>query len=374
MRAPNLAAQTTNRTSMAMDYLSGMRSLAVSPMASLPCRIGRRHQSNQSNQSNSAAEKQPTSLTALSTKIFNPELSYISHPTGYTRSRRDPASSPGRPDNIAYFTANARYYNLVLKLNDAIRMNGLDFEDKSVYFQKAMPSWMNRIMMEEKHDMNLGSGRYEEIIHKLSMLFAIRSTDRARAGFDRRRSDQRPTSFTENDAELSEVFFAPFVKPGTAFAAERERKIKTIDADGFAKAKGSRKTARATVKTIEGDGVIMVNGMLASEYFENHLTFIEDMVEPLTRTGRIGKYNVWADVRGGGLSGEFGAECCGLSITDANLLFAGQAQAVKLAVARCLVIHEPQLEAGLSEGWFRQVVLSESSRSLTFPSSLQLDS
>jgi ribosomal protein S9 len=47
----------------------------------------------------------------------------------------------------------------------------------------------------------------------------------------------------------------------------------------------------------------MVNGMLASEYFENHLTFIEDMVEPLTRTGSIGKYNVWANVHGGGLSG-----------------------------------------------------------------------
>ncbi len=172
LRAPNLGTKTAHHVSL--DYLAGMRTLAVSPMASgLPCRSGpvvpRRHQSN------SAAEKPAPSLASLSAKIFNPELSYISHPAGYTRSRRDPSSSPGRPDNIAYFTANARYYNLVLKLNDAIRTNGLDFEDKSVYFQKAMPSWMNRIMMEEKHDMNLGSGRYEEIIHKLSMLFAIRS-------------------------------------------------------------------------------------------------------------------------------------------------------------------------------------------------------
>lgn len=162
-------------------------------------------------------------------------------------------------------------------------------------------------------------------------------------------------SLLGQDEELSDYFFAPFVKPGATFSSERQQKQKTVDKDGFAHAKGSRKTARATVKTIEGDGIIMVNGMLASEYFDNFLTYMEDMIEPLVRTGRIGKYNVWATATGGGLS--------------------GQGQAIKLAIARCLTIHEPQLEAPLTEGGFHLkrwdlVVFVVCSRSCFVPTQL----
>lgn len=79
--------------------------------------------------------------------------------------------------------------------------------------------------------------------------------------------------------------------------------------------------------------MIMVNGMPASDYFGNFISYLEDMIDPLLMTGKVSKYNVWATVKGGGLS--------------------GQAQAIKLGIARCLVIHEPQLQAMLDQGLCR---------------------
>lgn len=174
-RAPPAASIMACRSSI--DCLSASRTLSASPLAT---GSARRHQSTSTDAPNAASPNafvaaREQSLASLSTRIFNPKLLRSSHPVGYARNRTDPSSGPGRPENIAYFTANAKYYNLVIALNEAIRRNGLDFRDKSVYEKAALPSWMNANIMSEVHDMNLENGRYEEIVHKLNMLFAIRS-------------------------------------------------------------------------------------------------------------------------------------------------------------------------------------------------------
>ncbi len=78
-----------------------------------------------------------------------------------------------RPLNIAYFTDNPNYYNLTIRLNDAIRKNGLDFD--GTYDGVALPAWMNKSEMGGSLAMKLDDARHQEIVHKLSLLYANRS-------------------------------------------------------------------------------------------------------------------------------------------------------------------------------------------------------
>lgn len=160
-----------NRTLPVLASLAAGGPSSASSLSRVP--VARRHQS--SNAAPTETESSADSLANLSARIFNPRLQRSSHPVGYIRNKYDTSSGPGRPQDIAYFTANSKYYNLVLTLNDAVRRNGLDFRDKSVYEKSVLPSWMSRSQMAEAHDMNLEDGRYEEIVHKLNLLFSIRS-------------------------------------------------------------------------------------------------------------------------------------------------------------------------------------------------------
>ena len=58
----------------------------------------------------------------------------------------------------------------------------------------------------------------------------------------------------------------------------------------------------------------------------------ESALWALKATGRMDKYNVWALVNGGGLT--------------------GQAESITLAVAKALLVHEPSLKPALRRGMF----------------------
>ena len=77
-------------------------------------------------------------------------------------------------------------------------------------------------------------------------------------------------------------------------------------------ATGKRKNAVARVRMKSGTGRIMVNGKDAKEYFhrESALPYIE---QPLELTESLGKLDVYANIRGGGLSGQAGALRHGIS-------------------------------------------------------------
>ncbi|HEY8346832.1 MAG TPA: 30S ribosomal protein S9 [Symbiobacteriaceae bacterium] len=69
---------------------------------------------------------------------------------------------------------------------------------------------------------------------------------------------------------------------------------------------GRRKNAVARVRLIPGSGNITVNGRAMEEYFT--IKTLQMMVEsPLALTGTAGKYDVFINVRGGGISGQAGA-------------------------------------------------------------------
>lgn len=103
----------------------------------------------------------------------------------------------------------------------------------------------------------------------------------------------------------------------------------TVDADRRAYGHGRRKASTARVYLVEGTGEVLVNGQNLNHAFPR-IHDRESAIWALKATGRVDKYNVWALVRGGGLT--------------------GQAESITLAVAKALMVHEPALKPALRRG------------------------
>lgn len=89
---------------------------------------------------------------------------------------------------------------------------------------------------------------------------------------------------------------------------------------------GKRKTSSARVFLMPGSGQIVVNQLDYKEYFRNRAQS-EMVTEPLSVTENVEKFDVYVNVKGGGIS--------------------GQAGAVRLGVARALLEFDPELRQQL---------------------------
>lgn len=91
---------------------------------------------------------------------------------------------------------------------------------------------------------------------------------------------------------------------------------------------GRRKTAVARVKLADGSGKVTVNGRELERYFplENHR---QEVLKPLQVTESLGRFDVAVTVEGGGMM--------------------GQAQAIKLGIARSLVAMDEDVRSGLRQ-------------------------
>ncbi len=69
---------------------------------------------------------------------------------------------------------------------------------------------------------------------------------------------------------------------------------------------GRRKEAIARVRLVPGSGQVLVNDRPMQEYFRLN-TLQALVVQPLKLTATLGKYDVMANVRGGGITGQAGA-------------------------------------------------------------------
>jgi len=75
---------------------------------------------------------------------------------------------------------------------------------------------------------------------------------------------------------------------------------------------GRRKTSVARVHLTPGSGQITVNKHKLDEYFPIESLRV-DVLKPFVVTETLGKYNVTANVEGGGSSGQAGAICLGIA-------------------------------------------------------------
>jgi small subunit ribosomal protein S9 len=103
------------------------------------------------------------------------------------------------------------------------------------------------------------------------------------------------------------------------------------DAQGRSYATGKRKNAVARVWIRPGNGKIEVNGRDSPVYFARPV--LRMMInQPFVVTDRLGQFDVWCTVNGGGLS--------------------GQAGAVRHGISKALTFYEPGLRPVLKHGGF----------------------
>jgi small subunit ribosomal protein S9 len=104
-----------------------------------------------------------------------------------------------------------------------------------------------------------------------------------------------------------------------------------LDAQGRAYATGKRKNAVARVWIRPGNGKIEVNGRDSPVYFARPVLRML-ISQPFLAADRLGQFDVWATVKGGGLS--------------------GQAGAVRHGISKALTFFEPGLRPVLKQGGF----------------------
>ena len=75
---------------------------------------------------------------------------------------------------------------------------------------------------------------------------------------------------------------------------------------------GRRKSSVARVYVTSGTGKITVNGRSVDEYFP-YATLVMDLKQPLVLTETESKYDVRAEVKGGGFTGQAGALRLGIA-------------------------------------------------------------
>ena len=86
-----------------------------------------------------------------------------------------------------------------------------------------------------------------------------------------------------------------------------------IGAKPLVLATGRRKESVARVSLVQGSGRIMVNGVDYQEYFKGYPSLLALVRRPLEVVGAAGSFDVEANVRGGGVSGQAGAIAHGLA-------------------------------------------------------------
>lgn len=123
------------------------------------------------------------------------------------------------------------------------------------------------------------------------------------------------------------------VKRAPAAAAEEAApaRVQKLDAQGRAYATGKRKNAVARVWVKPGSGKITVNNKEFSKYFARPVLQMI-LRKPVVTTNRDSQFDIVATVIGGGLSGQAGAVCHGIS--------------------KALTHYEPELRPILKKGGF----------------------
>jgi small subunit ribosomal protein S9 len=94
---------------------------------------------------------------------------------------------------------------------------------------------------------------------------------------------------------------------------------------------GRRKTAIARVRLLTGSGKLLINDREVDKYFTEEKDR-NSARSPLVATNQLTTYDIFARVEGGGIT--------------------GQADAVKLGIARALLKADPSLDAALRAGSF----------------------
>jgi small subunit ribosomal protein S9 len=227
-----------------------------------------------------------------------PEINFDQKPPEGAKPARIVPASP------SYFTASPQLNDNVLLLRSLVQR----FQSLPTVSPEQAPrvAWLKLSQYRTKVGEPVTASKYAKILLLLGRLNRIHPQLRTK--------------------ELREVM-EQFRRPGSAEL--QKPKVQILDAYGRAKGIGRRKESSARVYLVEGTGEVLINGKSIVQAFPR-LHDRESALWALKATQRMDKYNVWALVKGGGVT--------------------GQAESITLALARALLVHEPALKPALRRG------------------------
>jgi len=213
------------------------------------------------------------------------------------------ASAPARilPRSPSYFTASPVFNDHLLLLQSLIKKHS-SLPTASTD-QIARPVWLRLSQYRSSTGEKVAASKYSRALLLLTRLNKI-----------------HPRICPK---EVKQIL-SHFRRPGS----EEIQKAKpgTIDEFGRSVGVGRRKESSAKVYIVEGTGEVMVNGRSIIQAFPRTHDR-ESALWALKITERMDKYNVFALVSGGGVT--------------------GQAESITLALAKALLVHEPALKPAL---------------------------
>lgn len=218
------------------------------------------------------------------------------------------SSVPARilPASASYFTGSPNFNDDFLKIQGLVKRH--EFLPTLSPDQAPKVAWMKLSQYRTQIGEDVPASKYSKVLALLTRLNRIHpqlqpaEVKKVMDGFRRPGSEE-----------------APRPKPGK------------IDSRGRAIGVGRRKESSARVFLIEGTGEVLINGKSIVQAFPR-LHDRESALWALKTTERLDKYNVYALVQGGGIT--------------------GQAESITLAVAKALLVHEPALKPALRRGEF----------------------
>ena len=95
---------------------------------------------------------------------------------------------------------------------------------------------------------------------------------------------------------------------------------------------GRRKSATARARLYAGKGSLTINDKPAAEYLDGNKTLLAEITDPLALVGKQKEFDITVLVRGGG--------------------FAGQVDAIKLAIAKAITVGHADLRTTLKKAEF----------------------
>ncbi|OCT54748.1 37S ribosomal protein S9, mitochondrial [Cladophialophora carrionii] len=212
-------------------------------------------------------------------------------------------SLPARilPRSPSYFTASPVFNDHLLTLQSLVKKHAS--LPTAPTDQIARPVWLRLNQYRSSTGEQVAASKYSKVLLLLTRLNKI-----------------HPRICPK---EVKQIL-SRFRRPGSE--AIQQAKPGTIDEYGRSVGIGRRKESSAKVYLVEGTGEVLVNGNSIVQAFPR-VHDRESALWALKITQRMDKYNVFALVSGGGVT--------------------GQAESITLALAKALLVHEPALKPAL---------------------------
>jgi small subunit ribosomal protein S9 len=244
-----------------------------------------------------------------------------------------------KPISPSYYSGQPRLNDTLSDLNQALRLTrhtlmkadiltsytaspAKQFAALGLPVEPLHSDWLGQASMSGQMGIQLSISQYRQTLKVLNALKAL--TPHVRL------ADSLGMPYSQGDmADALGSVIAPFRRSLAGSFSRAKDLSHRIDAQGRAYAVGRRKESAAQVWMVPVQaaredeelpiGAILVNGKPLSKYFTSP-TKRADVLRSFALTGNLGKYNVFALAKGGGQS--------------------GQADALKLAIAKALVVFE----------------------------------